>query len=106
MVFRRFQKLHQDQSISHKKSPPNPHRLKKKKKKPVTLARLTQWVLNSRQMLQVPPGQENIGFSVRLPKEAYPSDTVSIELPSDAASASWSGKHWLFGPSTKRGLPV
>ncbi len=33
-------------------------------------------------------------------KEAYPSDTVSIELPSDAASASQSGKHWLFHPST------
>ncbi len=51
-------------------------------------------------MLQLPPGQENIGFSVRLPNEAYPSDTVSIEIPSDAASASQSGKHWLFHPST------
>ncbi len=53
----------------------------------------------------MPPGQENIGFSVLLPNEAYTSDTVSIELPSDAASASRSGKHWLFCPSTKEAYP-
>ncbi len=32
--------------------------------------------------------------------EAYPSNAVSIELPSDAARASRSGKPWLFHPST------
>ncbi len=69
------------------------------------LTRLTQWVLNSRQTLQVPSGQENIGFSVRLPNEAYPSDTVGIELPSDAASAFRSGKHWFFRPSTNEAYP-
>ncbi len=70
------------------------------------LTRLTQWVLNSRQMLQVPPGQKNIGFSVRLPNVAYPSDIVGIELPSDAASASQSGKHWLFRSSTNEAYPA
>ncbi len=70
------------------------------------LTRLTQWVLNSRQTLQVPPGQENIGFSVRLPNEAYPSDTVGIELPSGTANASQSGKLWLFRPSTNEAYPA
>ncbi len=32
--------------------------------------------------------------------EAYTSDTVSIEQPSDVPSASRSEKHWLFRPST------
>ncbi len=37
--------------------------------------------------------------------EGYPSNAVSIELPSDAARASQSGKPWLFHPSTGEAYP-
>ncbi len=56
-------------------------------------------------MLQLPPGQENIVFFRPSTNKAYPSDIVGIELPSDAATASRSGKHWLFRPSTNEAYP-
>ncbi len=62
------------------------------------------WVLNSLSDAARALPVEQICFSLTTGK-AHPSDAMSIELPSDAARASRSGKPWLFHPTTGKAFP-
>ncbi len=136
MVFRCFQKLHQDQSVPHQKSPPNPHWLIHKKNTshcttckllpsrcckalqvespcfprslPARLTHPTLRVFNSHQTLRDPPGQATLPFSIRLPARlTCPMPQV---LNSRRMLREPSGRATLsflfFSSNYRRGLPV